>query len=258
MIVWCDWQVAEKLSKCHCEERFSRRGNLEVIGFFKTEISSLCSQRRQKDFFSDLLVPCALRHTCEQLVEKSFPKFFRCRVEEAEYFVSRAALQQIQERGEMFGRFGQGFRYSADPCFCLLGRCAGCFCREGMFWPLLPDAVTEEFIRFDVVDAAERQKFLETWVCLFARFQTRNISLGDPAALVRRKFGKPRDLAHGHFIFISQFIELFCERHNECFIPFFLHDVNKMLQNNFKKFFYNCKFMCYIYIHNFKVYLNYI
>jgi hypothetical protein len=33
-----------------------RRGNLEVIDFSKTEIASLRSQRRQKDFFSDLLV----------------------------------------------------------------------------------------------------------------------------------------------------------------------------------------------------------
>jgi hypothetical protein len=32
-----------------------RRGNLEVIDFFKTEIASLRSQRRLKDFFSDLL-----------------------------------------------------------------------------------------------------------------------------------------------------------------------------------------------------------
>jgi len=55
VIAWCHWQVAEKLSKRHCEERFSRRGNLEVIAFFKTEIASLRSQRRQKDFFSDLL-----------------------------------------------------------------------------------------------------------------------------------------------------------------------------------------------------------
>src|SRR3989337_3074724 len=55
--------------------------------------------------------------------------------------------------------------------------------------------------------------------CLGPCFLTRNISLGDPAALVRRKFGKPRDLAHGHFTFISQFLELFCERHDERFIP---------------------------------------
>jgi hypothetical protein len=48
-------KVAAKLSKCHCEERFSRRGNLKVIDFFKTEIASLRSQRRQKDFISDLL-----------------------------------------------------------------------------------------------------------------------------------------------------------------------------------------------------------
>jgi hypothetical protein len=34
---------------------FLRRGNLEVIDFFKTEIASLRSQRRLKDFFSDLL-----------------------------------------------------------------------------------------------------------------------------------------------------------------------------------------------------------
>jgi len=32
-------QTAEKPSKCHCEERFLRRGNLEAIDFFKTEIA---------------------------------------------------------------------------------------------------------------------------------------------------------------------------------------------------------------------------
>jgi hypothetical protein len=45
-------QAAEKLQNRHCEERFLRRGNLEVIDFFKTEIASLRSQRRLKDFFS--------------------------------------------------------------------------------------------------------------------------------------------------------------------------------------------------------------
>jgi len=39
----------------HCEERFLRRGNLEVIDFCKTEIASLRSQRRQKYFFNSLL-----------------------------------------------------------------------------------------------------------------------------------------------------------------------------------------------------------
>jgi hypothetical protein len=48
-------QVAEKLSECHCEERFLRRGNLEVIDILGTEIASLRSQRRPKDFFSSLL-----------------------------------------------------------------------------------------------------------------------------------------------------------------------------------------------------------
>jgi hypothetical protein len=60
-------QVAEKLTKCHCEERFSRRGNLEVIDFFKTEIASLRSQRRQKDFFSELLV--VLHKTTSSILE---------------------------------------------------------------------------------------------------------------------------------------------------------------------------------------------
>jgi hypothetical protein len=48
--------VADKPSKCHCEERFLRRGNLEFIEFFKTEIASPRSQRRLKDVFSDLLM----------------------------------------------------------------------------------------------------------------------------------------------------------------------------------------------------------
>jgi hypothetical protein len=48
-------QFAEKLWNCHRGERFSRRGNLEVIDFVKTEIASLRSQRQRKDFFSDLL-----------------------------------------------------------------------------------------------------------------------------------------------------------------------------------------------------------
>ncbi len=49
------YRVAEKLSNCHCEERFLRRGNLEVIDILRTEIASLRSQRRLKDFFSILL-----------------------------------------------------------------------------------------------------------------------------------------------------------------------------------------------------------
>jgi hypothetical protein len=49
------YQAAEKLSKCHCEERFLRRGNLEVTDLFKTEIASLRSQGRLKDFFGNLL-----------------------------------------------------------------------------------------------------------------------------------------------------------------------------------------------------------
>ncbi len=47
--------VTEKISKCHCEERFLRRGNLEVIDILRTEIASLRSQRRLKHFFSKLL-----------------------------------------------------------------------------------------------------------------------------------------------------------------------------------------------------------
>jgi hypothetical protein len=43
-------QAAEKLSRSHCEERFLRRGNLVVIDFVETEITSLRSQRRQKTF----------------------------------------------------------------------------------------------------------------------------------------------------------------------------------------------------------------
>jgi hypothetical protein len=38
-----------------CEERFSRRGNLEVIDFVETEFASLRSHREQKDFSNDLL-----------------------------------------------------------------------------------------------------------------------------------------------------------------------------------------------------------
>jgi len=49
-------QFAEEVLNCHCEERFSRRGSLEVvIDYQRTEIASLCSQKRQKDFFRDLL-----------------------------------------------------------------------------------------------------------------------------------------------------------------------------------------------------------
>jgi hypothetical protein len=42
------YQVAEKLLKCHCEERFLRHGNLEVLDVMKHEIASLRSQRRLK------------------------------------------------------------------------------------------------------------------------------------------------------------------------------------------------------------------
>jgi hypothetical protein len=41
--------AAEKLSLCHCEERFSRRGNLEVIDLIKSEIASLRSQTLLKN-----------------------------------------------------------------------------------------------------------------------------------------------------------------------------------------------------------------
>jgi len=49
-------QFAEKGQNSHCEERCSRRGNLEVIDCVRAEIASLRSQRQQKDFFSSLLV----------------------------------------------------------------------------------------------------------------------------------------------------------------------------------------------------------
>jgi len=35
------WQVVEKHLFRHCEERFSRRGNLELIDLFNYEIASL-------------------------------------------------------------------------------------------------------------------------------------------------------------------------------------------------------------------------
>jgi len=47
-------QAVEKLLLCHCEERFLRRGNLELIDFFNYEIASLRSQRRLKYFFNSL------------------------------------------------------------------------------------------------------------------------------------------------------------------------------------------------------------
>jgi len=43
-------QAVEKLLLCHCEERFSRRGNLERIDLFNGEIALFRSQRRLKDF----------------------------------------------------------------------------------------------------------------------------------------------------------------------------------------------------------------
>jgi hypothetical protein len=48
-------QFAEKVLNCHCEERFLRRGNLEVLDILDYEFASLRSQRQQKDFFSGLL-----------------------------------------------------------------------------------------------------------------------------------------------------------------------------------------------------------
>jgi hypothetical protein len=44
---------------CHCEERFLRRGNLEVLDILDYEFASLRSQRQQKDFFSGLLGLCS-------------------------------------------------------------------------------------------------------------------------------------------------------------------------------------------------------
>jgi hypothetical protein len=41
-------RVAEKLSKCHCEERFSRRGNLEVIDFVRTEIAEFIPSNKNE------------------------------------------------------------------------------------------------------------------------------------------------------------------------------------------------------------------
>jgi len=48
-------QVVEKYRLRHCEERFLRRGNLELIELFNCEIASLRSQRQPKDFFNNLL-----------------------------------------------------------------------------------------------------------------------------------------------------------------------------------------------------------
>jgi len=49
------YQVVEKHHFCHCEERFSRRGNLKLIDFIHYEIASLRSQRPGKDHFNNLL-----------------------------------------------------------------------------------------------------------------------------------------------------------------------------------------------------------
>jgi hypothetical protein len=49
-------QFAEEVPICHCEERFSRRGNLEVLDILNYEFASLRSQRQQKDFYRGLLV----------------------------------------------------------------------------------------------------------------------------------------------------------------------------------------------------------
>jgi len=46
------WQAVEKRRLRHCEERSSRRGNLELIDLSNREIASLRSQRRLKDFFN--------------------------------------------------------------------------------------------------------------------------------------------------------------------------------------------------------------
>jgi hypothetical protein len=42
------WQAAEKLSRGHCEERFSRRGNLEVIDFVETEIAEFIPSHKAR------------------------------------------------------------------------------------------------------------------------------------------------------------------------------------------------------------------
>lgn len=47
--------VVEKHLTRHCEERFSRRGNLELIDLCNCEIASLRSQRRLKYFFNNML-----------------------------------------------------------------------------------------------------------------------------------------------------------------------------------------------------------
>src|SRR3990172_1171792 len=50
------YQAVEKHHLRHCEERFLRRGNPELIDFYECEIASLRSQRRLKDFFNSLLM----------------------------------------------------------------------------------------------------------------------------------------------------------------------------------------------------------
>jgi len=47
-------QAVEKHQLRHCEERFSRRGNLELIDLIESEIASLRSQRQPEDFFNSL------------------------------------------------------------------------------------------------------------------------------------------------------------------------------------------------------------
>jgi 23S rRNA (cytidine1920-2'-O)/16S rRNA (cytidine1409-2'-O)-methyltransferase len=92
-------QFAEKVLNCHCEERFLRRGNLEVLDILDYEFASLRSQRQQKDLFSGLLC-----NTNTPMPGKSIDKSVKLRLDR---LLVERGLVESRERGQAIIIAGQ-------------------------------------------------------------------------------------------------------------------------------------------------------
>ena len=77
----------------------------------------------------------------------------------------------------------------------------------------------EEFVGFDFIDPAKRDKLQEAGIGLFARFEARNIALCNPAAVVSGRLRHARYLTHRQVVSETQFGKFFGECHTGLLIP---------------------------------------
>lgn len=82
-----------------------------------------------------------------------------------------------------------------------------------------PAVSNEEFVWLDLIDPAERDELHEAGIGLFTRFETRDVSLRNPAATIRGRLRHARHLTHRQFVSEAQFVQFFGECHTGLLIP---------------------------------------